>query len=262
MDISISTTTFKSAAGAVPFEEGLEMVREAGFKNIEISRKHTNITESKELIDSLGLKVWSVHGTLGGGAISFSEKERQECIAEESRRMDDTIIYAPCPYVIHYLDRYNDPKYGKVFRKTIEDLHEKAIETGFSLAIETAPYKPKKNERYPDSKEIADFVHSFDSPNVSLCIDLNHSNLNEDLIQVCENCSGIISNIHTSDNHGEWEDHLPPGEGIIDFPAVFRALKKAGYKGPCNIECHLEEVMTLQMLKNIYCGVSEILESV
>lgn len=261
MDISISTTIFKSAAAEVSFEEGLAMVSQAGFKNIEISRKHKDVTEKKGLIGSLGLDVWSVHGTLGEAAISFSEEERQKGIADECLRMDDTASYAPCPYVIHYLHRYNDPKYGKAFRKSIENLTEKAIETGFTLAIETVPYKPKNCERYPDSKEIVDFVRSFNSPNVSLCIDLNHSNLNEDLIQVCENCSGVISNIHVSDNDGEWEDHLPPGEGSIDFPATFKALIKAGYTGPCNLECHLEEVLTLEILKKMYADVSLIVSS-
>ncbi|MCK5844391.1 MAG: sugar phosphate isomerase/epimerase, partial [Victivallales bacterium] len=107
--------------------------------------------------------------------------------------------------------------------------------------------------------EVAEFARSFNSPNISVCIDLNHSNLNEDLTQVSENCKGLISNIHVSDNHGEWEDHLPPGEGIINFPEVFKALRDNGYVGPCNIECHVPDEITTQLLRDIYRNTSQLM---
>jgi sugar phosphate isomerase/epimerase len=47
-----------------------------------------------------------------------------------------------------------------------------------------------------------------------------------------------VKNIHVSDNHGEKEEHLPPGEGIIDFRSAFQALRANGYTGPCNLEFH------------------------
>ena len=34
-----------------------------------------------------------------------------------------------------------------------------------------------------------------------------------------------------ADNTGEKEVHLNPGEGNIDFQAVFRRLESAGYRG-------------------------------
>ena len=253
MDISISTTIFQTSEKKLcGFDEGLAMCAQAGFKLLELSRKHGGLAEKRSLIDSLGMSVWSVHGTLGGGAVSADEALRKKTVEDECARMEDAAVYAPCPYVVHYLDRVNDPNVGMRFRESIEALRVKAEETGLLLAVETAPYKPKINERYPDSREIAGFVRWFDSPHVQLCIDLNHSNLNEDLIEVCENCSGLIANIHVSDNHGVWEDHLPPGEGIIDFSRVFRALSENGYAGPCNIECHVPDSLSLDLLSVIY----------
>ena len=248
MKISISTAIF---GHDFPFKKGMEMLRKAGYSLIEISRKHPNAGRQKSLVDSMGLKVWAVHGTLGDGAASRSEELRGKSVRDELCKMDDMAVFAPCPYVVHYLDRYNDPAYGKSFCKSIEKLHEKAVELDYNLAIETAPYKPETNERYPFSKEISDFVRSFNSPNMSLCLDINHSNLNEKLEDVCVNCKGLIANIHVSDNHGVREEHLPPGEGLIDFPAVFRCLKQAGYPGPCNIECHLEKQPTIGKLRAI-----------
>ena len=259
MDIAISTTIFQTSEKQLcTFEDGLDMCAEAGFNLIELSRKHDDISKKKAFIDSLGMRVWSVHGTIGGDAISADESKRRKTVDAELRRMEQAAVYAPCPYVIHYLNRSNDPEVGLMFRKSLEDLHPKAVELGLSLSVETVPHKPS-NERYPDSLEVAEFARSFNSPNISVCIDLNHSNLNEDLTQVSENCKGLISNIHVSDNHGEWEDHLPPGEGIINFPEVFKALRDNGYVGPCNIECHVPDEITTQLLRDIYRNTSQLM---
>ena len=239
MEISISTTLFGTQ---FPFLKGVELLYEAGYRTIEISRKNPDTGKEKKILNDMGIKVWSIHGTLGNGSASLSEDERKKAVASEYLRMEDTSVFAPCPYVVHYLHRYNNREHGVAFRKSLEELHEKAIELGLNIAVETVPYKPRMNERHPFSVEIAEFVRSFKSPNLSLCIDINHSNINENLEDVARNCKGVISTIHVSDNHGEWEDHLPPGEGIIKLPGVLRELRNCGYSGPCNIECHVESI--------------------
>ena len=42
--------------------------------------------------------------------------------------------------------------------------------------------------------------------------------------------------VHVSDNRGRRDDHLPVGEGYIDFPAVAAALNKIGYQGGLTLE--------------------------
>ena len=250
--LSISTTVFGAenpdGKDLISF---LDIIKKSGFETIEISRHQGNIAARESQIRASGLKVWSIHGTLGWDAISDSAAKRQVCIDGEYKRMDDTACFAPCPYVVHYVNRVNDPQAANNFRKTIEKLYERSSQLGFDLAIETAPYKPQKYERHPDSREIADFVRSFNMKDLNMTIDVNHSNLNEDIIDVCNNCNGIISNVHISDNHGEWEEHLPPGEGIIDFRAVNIALQKNGYTGPFNLEFHLPETPTVEKLIKI-----------
>ncbi len=45
-----------------------------------------------------------------------------------------------------------------------------------------------------------------------------------------------IGNIHVHDNHGKEDEHLPAGEGNIDFPEIISALKENGYKCPLTME--------------------------
>ena len=246
--VSISTTIHgpkrKETIGLGP---SLAQIAEAGYEWIEISRKHGDLKAHAGTIYSHGLKVWAVHGTLGGGHIYADEAARRASVEKEIRHMEDAAVYAPCPYVIHYTSRFHDPRAGVAFRKSIEELLVRAEPLGIDLAIETVPDKDQ-NERFPESKEVSDFARSFESEFVSICLDINHSNLAEDLAQVARNCDGLISDIHVSDNHGKLEDHLPPGEGSIDLPAAMQAIADAGYAGPLNLECHTPDYPTLAQL--------------
>jgi sugar phosphate isomerase/epimerase len=252
-DISISTTMFgHEHDGGLNLIKALEMIKASGFSMAEISHKQTNIKAREAQIRATGVKILAIHGSLGGNASSLDETERKATVEAEFLRLEDTAPFAPCPYVVHYLDRFNNPEHGRMFRKSIEELYVRSSQLGFNMAIETAPYKPKINERYPDSKEIADFVRSFTKPDLNMTIDINHSNLHESLVKVCENCHDIIVHVHMSDNHGAWEDHLPPGEGIINFPETCTALRANGYTGPWNLELHPEHGgVTLEWLKQV-----------
>ena len=39
-----------------------------------------------------------------------------------------------------------------------------------------------------------------------------------------------------NDTHGRYEEHLMPGQGIVDFRHVFRRLTAAGYAGPFTLD--------------------------
>jgi len=249
VDISISTTIFGSEApGNYPLEEALRMIRDAGYPIIEFSRKHRDLAARRSVVESLSLTVWAVHGTLGYEAVSSSESARRGAVDRERARLEDAAAYAPCPYVVHYLHRSHDGSAGRCWRKSMEEVHRYAASLDINLAVETFPHKPQIHDRYADSREIAEFVRSFGSAHMSVCVDINHSNVMEDLGDVTRNCEGLISNIHVSDNHGDCEEHLPPGEGTIDICGALRALIESGYGGPCNLECHIPGQPTVEML--------------
>lgn len=247
--VSLSTSVF-GADGEPGRTLGhfLELARQAGYTMVELSRRQRK--GEIEDIRKSGIKVWSIHG-IYGGPLTGSEAELQQGVDNACRRVEALAEFAPCPVVEHYLDRYNDPAYGVSFRKQVEKLYEFYSKLGFTLCIETAPYKPKQNQRYPDSAEIARFVRSFGKEDLRMTVDINHSNLHEDLTAVCDNCRGLIHNIHVSDNHGEWEDHLPPGSGVIDLKRTFADLRRNGYTGPCNLEFRFPDFPALPTVENL-----------
>ena len=67
-------------------------------------------------------------------------------------------------------------------------------------------------------------------PEVKICFDTNHL-LSEDLLHFVEACGDRIATVHVSDYDMVDERHWLPGKGKIDWPALYGALMKAGYKG-------------------------------
>ncbi len=252
-----STTCFGPEQNQDDLIKWIEMILASGVDRIEISRKQWDIARRADRIKATGIKVHSIHGTLGNGAVSPDPAEFKVAIATEIARMRDCAAF-PCPYVVHYLNRFNDPAYGIRFRKAIEALA--AADTGMIIAVETVPYKPEVNERYADSAEVAEFVRSFNDPMIQMTVDINHSNLHENILQVCRNARGLIANIHVSDNHGIREEHLIPGEGIIPLREVMAELYANGYKGSCNLELHIPGEITVERLREINQQVELILQ--
>jgi sugar phosphate isomerase/epimerase len=262
MDLSLSTTLFGPEKEKDDLLRWLEIIKNAGYSQVEISHKQQNLRKREKLIRNSGVKVWSIHGSVGYGVTSLSEDERRQAVEAEFAVMEDAACFAPCPYVVHYVDRFNNPAHGRAFKRSVAELHIKAVELGLILAVETAPYKPQENERYPDSAEIANFVRSFESPNLQATIDINHSNLHDELEDVCGNFRGIIANIHVSNNHGEWEDHLEPWNGVIDIPKTMKSLIANGYAGPCNLELHPSTIPEVDYLTNLRIRTEEMLQEI
>lgn len=246
----VSTRVFPSKN----WQERLGMLRQAGYEYIEIDHPAGPVDRAEVLpaIRDSGLKVWSVHGVMGSGCVSPDETVRKDAVEQAGRFAAEFAEFAPCPLVEHYFYRTNGPTQGERFRRSVEELYEKVSPLGFILTIETVPWKPWIDERYADSLEVSGFVRSFRKDDLQMTFDVNHSNIHEDVVRAAENCAGLIKNIHVSDNHGEGEEHLPPGEGIIDFPAAFRALRANGYTGPCNLEFSFKgRTPTVEMLRSV-----------
>jgi sugar phosphate isomerase/epimerase len=77
-----------------------------------------------------------------------------------------------------------------------------------------------------------------DHPSFQLTLDLGHVHCTESMgIPECiVGWAPRIRNIHIEDMNRGVHEHLPFGEGTMDFPAVFRALFRVDYTGPIHVE--------------------------
>jgi sugar phosphate isomerase/epimerase len=64
-----------------------------------------------------------------------------------------------------------------------------------------------------------------------ICLDTSHTSLGASLFEVIERFGSRIVHVQASDNRGVTDDHLPPGEGGIDWRRVLSSLNRIGYRG-------------------------------
>ena len=120
----------------------------------------------------------------------------------------------------------------------IRRLASKARNAGVMLALENGP----------DSMWALDLVLDKigDDPkktNLGVCIDVGHAHISHDagrqpIRNYLERYRGQLIHLHLHDNRGEGDDHLPPGEGSIDWRMALELVNRVGYQGPGVLEIH------------------------
>ena len=81
------------------------------------------------------------------------------------------------------------------------------------------------------------FFDAIESPHFKWAFNVAHGNLVPDGWDgfLAAFGAGNIGQVRLNDNRGDYEVHLVPGEGNIDFAALFAALREAGYEGWFNL---------------------------
>jgi len=75
------------------------------------------------------------------------------------------------------------------------------------------------------------------SERCGILLDSGHVHLNgEPFREVLQQCQGIPLHIHVDDNRGDFDSHLVPGQGTVDFASLFGGLKAIGYNGFVSVE--------------------------
>lgn len=80
---------------------------------------------------------------------------------------------------------------------------------------------------------LLNLIEAIDKHNIGLTLDLGHllagaGNI-EECIKTAENKLRVV---HAHDNNGAKDDHLPPGNGIMEWDKVFETLEETSFEGP------------------------------
>lgn len=99
-------------------------------------------------------------------------------------------------------------------------------------------------ERTPDTLKL--LMEKVRSPWLGVCVDSGHINLYSTVGPEVwfETLGEHVTELHLHDNNGKVDDHLPLGDGSIDFDSYFKAVRTF-CEGPViyTVEPHGEEVM-------------------
>ena len=87
--------------------------------------------------------------------------------------------------------------------------------------------------------ELVALIKTLGSKNFGANLDLGHVDVNgEDPCEAIRKLKGSIFNVHLEDIRAHKHYHRIPGDGDMDFPAIFKTLEKIGYNGPLTWELY------------------------
>jgi len=86
-----------------------------------------------------------------------------------------------------------------------------------------------------DPVEFAAILAEVD-PAVGVCLDTGHTWLGGYWRRFVEVAGTRLIHVHIHDNHGYGDDHLPPGDGVVDWSVIRRSLDDVGYDGWAMLE--------------------------
>jgi len=219
----------------------LEKIKSTGFDGVEIpifGGEDAHYQKLRKKLDELQLKTSTVTvATPEASAISPDPKsrraaaERLKTIVRHSAILGADILCGPFHQALGVFSG-TGPTEEEFKRAT--DVHrevaDEAKRQGVCLALEFL----NRFECYflNTTAAAATYVRRVNHPNLKTMFDTFHANIEEeDLPRAFSENVAEIAHVHVSNN-----DRGVPGRGHIDFPAVFRAIKKSGYNGWLTIE--------------------------
>lgn len=254
--LCFSTNAFKQTT----LEDAIRTIASIGYAGVEVmaDKPHmrpdhftdTQARDLRRLIDDLGLKVSNVNAFTGfcfpdGDTyhptwVEPDAAKRQQRIDHTLRAIDLTAMIGGHDISLQpagpYMGRDVDALYD-LFAEGLSKCVEHARSAAVSLNVE-----PEPGLLIERSDQFDRLKHGYfaDEPVIQMNGDLGHLYcVREDPASVVRSHRQVLRHVHLEDITAERvHQHLVPGEGVMDFPAIFRALDDIGYRGFITVELY------------------------
>jgi hydroxypyruvate isomerase len=239
-DISIMLwTVFRD----LPFEQRLEKVAEAGYRNVELVGEYSKWTDSEfERANSkrkgLGIKFDCTAGLKFG----VGNPEHREPLLAELRRTLPIMERIECPAMIMMSGNTVPGMPRNVQHQSCVDGLQAAAKVIEGKSIAGKPVRllletidPEENPQYflTHVSEALQVVQEVAHPQVELLYDFYHEQISEgNLIETLQNSIWKLALVHVADVPGRHE----PGTGEINYENIFRKLGELNYTGMVAME--------------------------
>lgn len=219
----------------------LEKIKATGFDGVEIpilGGDDGHYRRLRKKLDELQLKTSTLtvatpeaNAVSADPAVRKAAAERLKTIVRQSAILGADILCGPFHQALGVFSGTGPTE--EEFERAAEvhrAVAEEAQRCGLYLAIEFL----NRFECYflNTTAAAAAYVRRVSHPNFRAMFDTFHANIEEENLPqaFAENAAGIV-HVHVSNN-----DRGVPGRGHIDFAAIFRVMKSAGYAGWLTIE--------------------------
>ena len=199
-------------------EKSIAMMKRVDVTNLSVKDFHLPLDSTPEKIKTVmtqfadgGINVYAV------GVIYMKTKEAVDQAFDYAKKVGvPMIVGVPNPELIDYAE-------------------EKVKSTNIKLAVHN--HGPE-DTLYPSPKIVYDLIKNRNE-GVGLCIDIGHSmRAGQDPAQAVLDYNKRVFDLHIKDVSAAVKDGqaIEVGRGVIDFPALVKALNKINYKGFCSLE--------------------------
>jgi sugar phosphate isomerase/epimerase len=246
MEIGISTGLFYKHE----ISELLPLIKKAGFDVVEIwdggkewgaatHFDHHNAKQVKALQDALWnnqVRGLTLHGPFGTNCdISVpDDKARKKAIEEMILAVETAakvgakiVITHPGNILTNGQDGAEKDRRIATSIESLKIISETARKKNVRLAVENMLGGMVAGEAW----QLEKIVGALDKDVVGVCIDVSHASLCKELDKLIKTFNTRIIAVHISDNHGKMDDHLIPGEGMLDFVKIAKKLKEVQFNG-------------------------------
>ncbi len=227
----------------------LEAVRASGFQLIEVCsfpqhldyHHEDEVSRAGEMMRSLGLRPFSFHAPFADhiDITALDEEVREAAVAELVTACRAAALIGAENVVLHpgpeQEGRPPQDEFVQRMHNAAASLNRVAAhccESGVQLLLENM----LPHLLFGRTSDIMYLLGEISTCSVGTCLDTGHAHLSGDLGNVIHKLSGHLKMIHINDNHGDWDAHLIPGDGGINWPWVIAELQRHRFHGGLIIE--------------------------
>ncbi len=196
-----------------------------GIRHVEMPvPPPTEIDEARKRLADHGLQASSLQGTC---------QIAKPDVADDLRTQLYTCSELGAKILFLSVKRGDTPA-GEVWER-MRAIGDVAATEGVTVVMETHP------DLVTNAEVGRATIEAIHHPNIRINFDtanLYYYNRNIDAVQELQKVIEYVSAVHLKDTNGEFETwHFPAlGEGVVNFPEVFRLLNARGFNGPFTME--------------------------
>ncbi len=226
----------------------LERIRNAGFSLIEVCSfpAHLDyhdadaVSTAAQKITALGLEPYSFHAPFADHIdITALDPSRRETARQEILQAAKAAAILGVRYLVIHpgpeKGGFPDSERFQRMGNAAQILNEMAVQCkklNVGLVLENMlPHLFSGHVR-----DLMWILGALDTTEVGVCLDTGHAHLSGDLRTVAHKLSGHLWMVHASDNNGNFDDHLPPGDGQNAWPSLVKQLHQNGFNGTVILE--------------------------
>ncbi len=212
------------------------------------TRLRQKMQQEKSFVQSAGIFISQVHGPWRYPPQDNTVQDREErmqkmkqsILATEQLGCKYWVIHPLMPYGMNDLDTENASKTWDINLQFMTDLLAFAKIHNVTICLENMPM-PHFSLGAPS--QILQFVQTINDNNFKICLDTGHTAVfpNLNVGDEVRKLGKQIKVFHIHDNMGQFDEHLFPTKGKIDWNDFLHALKQIEFDGTFSLEIHFAE---------------------